>query len=85
MQENNSSAINIKFILLTEEISFIPDSILNCCEIVNISRPTRVAYTKCITEKMPIDMKVESITNIKNRSIMNGAEGFISYIKKTKY
>ena len=66
MQENNSSAINIKFILLTEEISFIPDSILNCCEIVNISRPTRVAYTKCVTEKMPIDMKVESITNIKN-------------------
>ena len=66
MQENNSSAINIKFILLTEEISFIPDSILNCCEIVNISRPTRVAYTKCIKEKMPIDMKVESITNIKN-------------------
>ena len=35
MQENNSSAINIKFILITEEISFIPDSILNCCEIMN--------------------------------------------------
>ena len=66
MQENNSSAINIKFILLTEEVSFIPDSILNCCEIVNISRPTKVTYTKCIKEKMPTDMKAENITNIKN-------------------
>ena len=69
MQENNSSAINIKFILLTEEISFIPDSILNCCEIVNIARPTKAGYTKCIKEKMPTDMKVENITNIKTLHI----------------
>jgi len=66
MQENNSSAINIKFILLTEEISFIPDNILNCCEIIHISRPTKVSYTKCVKEKLPVDMKTESITNIKN-------------------
>ena len=66
MQENNSSAINIKFILLTEEISFVPDSILNCCEIVTIPRPTKTAYSKCIDEKIPTDMKVEHITNIKN-------------------
>lgn len=66
MQENNASAINIKFILITEEISFIPDSILNCCEIVNVQRPTKVAYTKCVDEKLPTDMKVENITNIKN-------------------
>jgi hypothetical protein len=65
IQENNSSSINIKFILLTEEISFIPDSILNCCEIINIARPTKAAYTKCIKEKMSTDMKVENITNIK--------------------
>jgi hypothetical protein len=69
MQENNSSAINIKFILLTEEISFIPDSILNCCEIINIARPTKASYTKCIKEKMPTDMKVENITNIKTLHI----------------
>jgi hypothetical protein len=69
MQENNSSAINIKFILLSEEISFIPDSILNCCEIINIARPTKAGYTKCIKEKMPTDMKVENITNIKTLHI----------------
>jgi hypothetical protein len=65
MQDNNSSAINIKFILLTEEVSFIPDSILNCCELVHIYRPTKVAYTKCVKQKIPPDIKVENIINIK--------------------
>lgn len=65
IQDNNSLPINIKFILLSEEVSFIPDSILNCCEIINIPRPTKVAYTKCSNKKIPIDLKVENIVNIK--------------------
>ena len=65
MQDNNSKAVNIKFILITEEVSFIPDSILNCCEIIHISRPTRISYTKCINKKIPIDIKIENIVNIK--------------------
>lgn len=65
MQDNNSSAINIKFILLTEEISFMPDSILNCCEVIYVSRPTKVAYTKCAKQKMPNGLKLENIVNIK--------------------
>jgi hypothetical protein len=65
MQDNNASAISIKFILLTEEISFIPDSILNCCEIIHISRPTKILYTKCAKQKIPSDLKVENIINIK--------------------
>jgi hypothetical protein len=66
MQDNNTSNISIKFILLTEEISFIPDSILNCCEIINVSRPTKTVYSKIIKNKLPNDIKVENITNIKN-------------------
>ena len=46
MQDNNSTAINIKFMLITEEVSFIPESIVNCCEIIHISRPTKVLYSK---------------------------------------
>jgi hypothetical protein len=57
--------VNIKYILLTEEVSFIPDSILNCCEIINISRPTKIAYTKCSRKKLPTDLKIENIVNIK--------------------
>jgi len=66
MQDNNASNIDIKFILLTEEISFIPDSVLNCCEIINVSRPTKTVYSKIIKTKLPNDFKVESISNIKN-------------------
>lgn len=65
MQDNNSSVINIKFILITEEISFIPDTILNCCEIINIYRPSKVAYASCVKQKIPKDIKMDSIVNIK--------------------
>ena len=65
IQNNNSLFVIIKYILLTEEISFIPDSILNCCEIIHISRPTRVSYAKCSKQKLPTDLKIENIVNIK--------------------
>lgn len=66
MQQNNASAIDLKFILITEKISFIPDNILNCCEIINISRPTKSLYAKCIKNKLPTTMKLENVANIKN-------------------
>ena len=31
MQQNAVISVNLKFILLTEELSFIPDNIMNCC------------------------------------------------------
>jgi hypothetical protein len=65
MQKNNSLGVDIKFILITEELSFIPDNILNCCEVINISRPTKIAYTTCCKKKLPIKIKTENITNIK--------------------
>jgi hypothetical protein len=65
MQKNNFVSIDIKFILITEELSFIPDNILNCCEIIHIGRPTKTMYTKCLKEKMPNKLKLENITNIK--------------------
>jgi hypothetical protein len=66
MQDNNTSTIIIKFILLTEEISFIPDAILNCCEIIHMARPSKISYSKCTRKKVPNDLKVENIVNIKN-------------------
>jgi hypothetical protein len=65
MQQNHATSIDLKIILITEEISFIPDNILNACKIVNISRPTKTAYVKCIHEKLPKNLKPENITNIK--------------------
>lgn len=66
MQQNATSSIDLKFILITEKISFIPDNILNCCEVINIARPTKATYSKCIKNKLSASIKLEHMTNIKN-------------------
>jgi len=65
MQQNDFTTIDVKFIIITEEISFIPENILNCCEILHIGRPTKTIYTKYLKEKFPNKLKLENITNIK--------------------
>lgn len=64
MQQNTNINIDLKYILITKELSFIPDSILNCCEIINVPRPTKNAYEKCF-KKFPYKIKIENIQNIK--------------------
>jgi len=78
MQLNNSISVDLKFIIITEEISFIPDNILNCCEIINISRPSKSSYVKCIKSKLPNKLKLENITNIKLLHL-NNEELMIQY------
>jgi hypothetical protein len=65
MQKNNSSSVDIKFILITKELSFIPDNILNCCEIVHIARPSKTQYSKCLKKKIHPQLLLENITNTK--------------------
>ena len=65
MQQSSTISIDLKFILMTEEISFIHDNILNACQIINVSRPTKTSYIKCINNKLPKTLKPENITNIK--------------------
>jgi len=36
----------IRFILITEQLSFIPDNILNNCHLIHIKRPTKSSYQK---------------------------------------
>ena len=71
MQQNSCIGVDIKFILITEELSFIPDNILNCCEVINIPRPTKTLYTKCTKTKLPVKFKTENITNIKVLHLYN--------------
>jgi len=65
MQNINTNNISIKFILITQEISFIPDNIVMSCKIIDVKRPTKTQYNKCIN---PSDKsyKIEDINNIKN-------------------
>lgn len=39
---------NLKFILITEQLSFIPDNILQHCEIVHVKRPMMTAYNRVL-------------------------------------
>ena len=59
MQKNHSSCVDLKYILITDELSFIPDNILNCCQVINIERPTRTNYMKCV-KKIPNKIKLEN-------------------------
>ena len=71
MQQNASLNVDIKYILITEELSFIPDNILNCCEVINVSRPSKTSYLKCNKSKIISKIKPENITNIKVLNFYN--------------
>ena len=67
--QQNINIVNIKYILITNSISFIPDAILNCCETIHIARPSKTIYNKCLKSKLPLDIKLQNINNIKGISI----------------
>ena len=73
MQQNYNCNINIIFFLITESVSFIPDNILNCCEIINVNRPCKTIYNKCLQKRIKLTntSKINSIVNIKNLYITN--------------
>jgi hypothetical protein len=68
MQQNIIN-INIKFILISQSIGFINNNILNCCETIHVTRPSKNSYTKCCSNnKLLSKFKLSDITNIKNLS-----------------
>jgi len=45
--QKNFLNVNIHFILLTEEVSFIPNNIVKCCNIIHIPKPYNTNIVKC--------------------------------------
>mgnify|MGYP006170057783 CR=1 FL=1 len=78
MQNLSYKNIKLTYILISEHIGFIPDNILNKCQIINFKRPTKKQYKKCTNVQIPSDVLLEDITNIKNIindiSILNNIE-----------
>jgi len=66
MQSINNH-INLKFVIITEEVSFLPDSILNCCKIIRVPRPTKALYNKCKLSHTSLakNINLDDIQNIK--------------------
>ena len=69
MPHNNH--IRLKYILITENVGFIPSNILNSCEIVSVARPTAAMYKKIAptttmaTTTATTKIVPESVHNIK--------------------
>jgi hypothetical protein len=66
MQTLNQQSVCLKFIILTEELSFIPDNIVNCCQIISVPRPSKSQYNKCLKTKLHNDFELDEIVNIKD-------------------
>jgi hypothetical protein len=79
MQKNYDLSVDIKFFILTEQLSFIPDNIVNACEVIPISRPPKNMYNKISKNKLPKETKLENITNIKN--LFSSNDNFMLHYK----
>jgi len=58
--------IHLHYIFITENISFIPDNILDRCHIINVKRPNKTAYKKCVGKKFDKTIELNKIVNIKD-------------------
>jgi hypothetical protein len=67
----NESTIKIKFIIMTEHVSFLPEQIINCSQIIKVKRPSKELYLKEI-------MYSKSMQN-------ENAEENSNFIKKITY
>ncbi len=66
--------IRLKYVLITEHIGFIPNNILNSCEIMPVARPTATMYKKVVTAASspnPALNNPASITNIQMLKLGN--------------
>jgi hypothetical protein len=44
----------LRFIIITEHISFLPNNILHCCEKISVSKPTKQNYIDVLFPKPPL-------------------------------
>jgi hypothetical protein len=81
------SGIKIKFVLITEHVSFLPNNILNSCFILHVGRPSKPAIKKCIgvsKANFPRQKVAGILDNIDTESILNNKEVYsFSLIKST--
>jgi DNA polymerase III delta prime subunit len=66
MQTLQHKNLNVVYILITENVSFIPRNILNRCQVVPLKRPTKGDYMKATSKTLMGDRDIKTICNIKN-------------------
>ena len=64
--------IKIKFFIISEHISFFPEQIINCSQIIRIKRPNKELYEKSILFSSPYTMsEIIKSDNFKNKITYN--------------
>ena len=71
MQTNFNSNIAIRFIIITTNISFVPDNIINCCEKITLKRPSKKVYNTTLNISLKNNFNSNKITNIKDLLFKN--------------
>ena len=70
---------------MCDSITFIPDNILNTCNIIGVPRPTKAAYTRILNDKISTNVLVKQITNIKSlitntMTLQNNHDNYINVL-----
>lgn len=68
--QQHSSSICIRFIIITEHVSFIPNNIIQSCNIINMRRPTQKQYSMVTSSRFEYDFINRNNNNISN-NILN--------------
>jgi len=80
---SNTSNITIKFILISEHISFLPHKIINSCYRLAIKRPSKESYLELIrTNNEKQKQKQKLITSLTTRNTTN-SEDILNNISET--
>jgi hypothetical protein len=66
MQSLEHKNINLNYILISEQVGFIPNNILHRCKIVPIKRPTKKQYSTITNIKLDKSIDLYKINNIKD-------------------
>lgn len=66
MQQDLTSYVNIKYIIITESLGFIGDNIINRCKLINLARPSKTNYNKILEQKVNNNNNLNNISNIKD-------------------
>ena len=64
MQTKHEKHIKVVFIIITSQLSFIPDNIVDRSKIMYFSRPTKTQYNKCTSNNACKNIDTSSISNI---------------------
>lgn len=75
---HNLSNIFIKFIIITDHISFLPNNIINCSHIINIKKPNKNVIRKILNNNNK--SFIDSLSIFKNSNTYKSCKNKLSYI-----